>query len=52
MRHLNDLGVGYYVVAATDKKTAEYFSSPDAHGHACFKFYEDDSIHNADNEYK
>lgn len=44
MKHLAGLGVDYYLVGATDKKTSEFMGTHGtSHGgrHPCFKFFEE-----------
>lgn len=50
MRHLNDLGVTYYIVGATDLKTSQFLAGQG--NHPCFKFFEEGMEQSASNEYK
>ena len=50
MKHLNELGVSYYLVGATDKQTAVFLSGQG--NHPCFKFFEDGAEEVMKKEYK
>ncbi|GIL87771.1 hypothetical protein Vretimale_13060 [Volvox reticuliferus] len=49
MKHLAKWGVDYYLVGATDVKTAQFLGHKGKH--PCFRFYEDGARHGSD-EYK
>ncbi len=50
MQQLNKLKINYYIVGATDKKTADYLSGQG--NHPCFQFFEEGAEQHAEKEYK
>eukprot|EP00798_Chlamydomonas_sp_ICE-L_P021187 gene21187-28087_t len=50
MKHLQEIGIDYWIVGSTDRKTAEYLSSTGTK-HPCFKFFEEGAEAKMQKEY-